>query len=101
MEVVLRPHHGIMYRRAELEELIALHFTTGELGGDLQSDTVTIIGATLYLEKAVRQAVTKTSMLNIDAKPDIDTMELIERDLPLSCSRIRSRGPGGGKGSSA
>ncbi|KAJ2993980.1 hypothetical protein NUW54_g7629 [Trametes sanguinea] len=39
MELMLGPHHGIMYRRAELKELIALHSAHGELGGDLQSDT--------------------------------------------------------------
>ena len=36
-----------------------MHSTAGELGGDLQSDTITIIGATLDLqEKVVRQAMT-------------------------------------------
>ncbi|KAH9895027.1 hypothetical protein C8Q73DRAFT_692696 [Cubamyces lactineus] len=81
MELILGPHHGIMYRRAELKELIALHSATGELGGDLQSDTVTIIGATLDLqEKVVRQAMTpieKVFMLNIDSKLDFDTMKRI------------------------
>ncbi|KAI0365675.1 DUF21-domain-containing protein [Pilatotrama ljubarskyi] len=81
MELVLGPHHGIMYRRAELKELIALHATHGELGGDLQSDTVAIIGATLDLqEKVVRQAMTpleKVFMLNIDSKLDYETMKRI------------------------
>ncbi|RDX50055.1 DUF21-domain-containing protein [Lentinus brumalis] len=81
MEFILGPHHGIMYRRAELKELIALHSTAGELGGDLQSDTITIIGATLDLqEKVVRQAMTpldKTFMLNINTKLDFDMMKLI------------------------
>ena len=66
---------------AELKELIALHSTTGQLGGDLQSDTVTIIGATLDLqEKVVRQAMTpldKVFMLSINSKLDFDTMKLI------------------------
>ncbi|TBU31722.1 hypothetical protein BD311DRAFT_716447 [Dichomitus squalens] len=81
MEIVLGPHHGIMYRRAELKELIALHSATGELGGDLQSDTVNIIGATLDLqEKVVRESMTpldKVFMLSIDAKLDFDTMKRI------------------------
>ena len=48
-----------MYRRAELKELIAMHADAGELGGDLKTDTVTIIGATLDLqEKIVKQAMT-------------------------------------------
>ncbi|KAI0823341.1 hypothetical protein BC628DRAFT_1420924 [Trametes gibbosa] len=81
MEITLGPHHGIMYRRAELKELIALHSAAGELGGDLQSDTVAIIGATLDLqEKVVRQAMTpleKVFMLNIDTKLDYDMMKRI------------------------
>jgi hypothetical protein len=36
---------------AELKELIALHSSVGEYGGDLRSDTVTIIGATLDLQE--------------------------------------------------
>lgn len=76
LEFILGPHHGIIYRRAgmyfcllcllcltrvlttpvELKELIALHSSVGEYGGDLRSDTVTIIGATLDLqEKTVSQ----------------------------------------------
>ncbi|CAL1706812.1 unnamed protein product [Somion occarium] len=81
LEWLLGSHHGIMYRRAELKELIAMHSTTGELGGDLKSDTVNIIGATLDLqEKVVRQAMTpidKVFMLSIDDKLDNDTMKRI------------------------
>jgi hypothetical protein len=36
---------------SELKELIALHSSVGEYGGDLRSDTVTIIGATLDLQE--------------------------------------------------
>ena len=81
LEFILGSSHGIMYRRAELKELIAMHATTGELGGDLKTDTVTIIGATLDLqEKVVRQAMTpidKVFMLNIDSKLDYDTIKKI------------------------
>ncbi|KAH9009170.1 hypothetical protein EDB84DRAFT_1547896 [Lactarius hengduanensis] len=60
LEFTLGPHHGIIYRRAELKELIALHSLVGEYGGDLRSDTVTIIGATLDLqEKTAIHAMTK------------------------------------------
>lgn len=66
---------------SELKELIALHSATGVLGGDLQSDTVTIIGATLDLqEKVIRQAMTpleKVFMLNINSKLDYETMKRI------------------------
>ncbi len=58
-----------------------MHSATGELGGDLQSDTVAIIGATLDLqEKVVRQAMTpldKVFMLSINSKLDFDTMKRI------------------------
>ncbi|KAF7792361.1 hypothetical protein EIP86_003397 [Pleurotus ostreatoroseus] len=81
LEFILGSSHGIMYRRAELKELIAMHSTTGELGGDLKHDTVTIIGATLDLqEKVVKQAMTpidKVFMLNHDCKLDYDTMKQI------------------------
>ncbi|KAH9987909.1 hypothetical protein BJV74DRAFT_963704 [Russula compacta] len=78
LEVILGPHHGIIYRRAELKELIALHSLVGEYGGDLRSDTVTIIGATLDLqEKTTSHAMTKIEnvfMLSINAKLDYATL---------------------------
>ncbi|THH30294.1 hypothetical protein EUX98_g3887 [Antrodiella citrinella] len=81
LEFLLGSNHGIMYRRAELKELIALHATTGELGGDLNLDTVNIIGATLDLqEKVVRQVMTPISevfMLSIDSNLDSATMKQI------------------------
>jgi hypothetical protein len=41
----------------ELKELIALHSSVGEYGGDLRSDTVTIIGATLDLQEKTTSQV--------------------------------------------
>ncbi|KAJ7157306.1 hypothetical protein C8R46DRAFT_1114083 [Mycena filopes] len=76
LEFVLGSHHGIIYRRAELKELIAMHSSHATHGGDLRTDTVTIIGATLDLqEKVVRQAMTPISevfMLSIDSLLDYD-----------------------------
>ncbi|KAI0093001.1 hypothetical protein BDY19DRAFT_921394 [Irpex rosettiformis] len=81
LEWILGPHHGIMYRRAELKELIAMHANTGQLGGDLKTDTVAIIGATLDLqEKVVKQAMTPIDnvfMLNADCNLDYETMKKI------------------------
>ncbi|KIY44768.1 DUF21-domain-containing protein [Fistulina hepatica ATCC 64428] len=81
LEVILGPHHGIIYRRAELKELIAMHSSMATLGGDLKTDTVTIIGATLDLqEKVVTQAMTpieRVFMLSIDAKLDYETLKQI------------------------
>lgn len=64
LELVLGPHHGIIYRRAELKELIAMHSNVGELGGDLNRDTVTIIGGALDLqEKVCSRALSTCNML--------------------------------------
>ncbi|KAF5376366.1 hypothetical protein D9757_008634 [Collybiopsis confluens] len=81
LEFVLGPHHGIIYRRAELKELIAMHSSLATHGGDLKIDTVTIIGATLDLqEKVVRQAMTPIKdvfMLSIDSQLDYDLLRKI------------------------
>jgi len=81
LEWILGPHHGIIYRRTELKELIAMHSNMGHYGGDLKNDTVTIIGATLDLqEKVVSQAMTPIKdvfMLSIDTKLDYDTLRQI------------------------
>ncbi|PCH34757.1 hypothetical protein WOLCODRAFT_78548 [Wolfiporia cocos MD-104 SS10] len=83
LELVLGPHHGIIYRRAELKELIAMHSNMGELGGDLRTDTVTIIGGALDLqEKVVKQAMTPIEnvfMLSIDSRLDESTLRKICR----------------------
>ncbi|KAI6001980.1 hypothetical protein EDD15DRAFT_2541669 [Pisolithus albus] len=102
LEYILGPHHGIIYRRAELKELIAMHSSISSLGGDLKTDTVTIIGATLDLqEKVVKQAMTPIEdvfMLSIDSKLDYDLLKKIcltghsrvpvyeEVDVPLGSS---------------
>ncbi|KAJ3776825.1 hypothetical protein FB446DRAFT_240557 [Lentinula raphanica] len=81
LELVLGPHHGIIYRRAELKELIAMHSSMATHGGDLKTDTVTIIGATLDLqEKIVKQAMTPINdvfMLSIDSELDYDLLNKI------------------------
>lgn len=70
-----------MYRRAELKELIAMHSSISEYGGDLKTDTVTIIGGALDLqEKVVKQAMTPIEdvfMLSIDARLDYETLRKI------------------------
>ncbi|KAJ7594764.1 hypothetical protein C8J56DRAFT_855249 [Mycena floridula] len=81
LDFILGSNHGIIYRRAELKELIAMHSSLSAHGGDLKSDTVTIIGATLDLqEKVVRQAMTPISdvfMLSIDSKLDYALLKKI------------------------
>jgi hypothetical protein len=44
LETILGPHHGIIYRRGELKELINMHSSISPHGGDLKHDTVNIIG---------------------------------------------------------
>ncbi|KAG6916014.1 hypothetical protein DXG01_008825 [Tephrocybe rancida] len=91
LEWVLGPHHGIIYRRAELKELIALHSSNSPLGGDLKIDTVTIIGATLDLqEKVVKQLKAMTPiedvfMLSIESKLDY---ELLKKIVQTGHSRV-------------
>ncbi|KAL0956171.1 hypothetical protein HGRIS_002331 [Hohenbuehelia grisea] len=81
LEFALGPHHGIIYRRAELKELINMHASISHHGGDLAPDTVTIIGATLDLqEKVVRETMTPLKdvfMLSIEDKLDYDNLKLI------------------------
>jgi metal transporter CNNM len=50
-DVLFLPLLAVMATFVELKELIALHSLVGEYGGDLRSDTVTIIGATLDLQE--------------------------------------------------
>ncbi|KAH8929463.1 DUF21-domain-containing protein [Atractiella rhizophila] len=78
LHFVLGPHSGIVYRRAELKELIALHEETANGAGDLNKDTVTIVGGALDLQgKSVKDAMTpidKVFMLNINSKLDFETL---------------------------
>ncbi|CAO1617431.1 unnamed protein product [Parajaminaea phylloscopi] len=79
----LGAHHGIIYRRAELKELVTMHATSGGRGGDLKGDTVMMVGGALDLqEKVVGQAMTpidKVFMLPFDAKLDYPTLQRIVR----------------------
>ncbi|KAF8830058.1 hypothetical protein HHX47_DHR2000685 [Lentinula edodes] len=78
LEFVLGPHHGIIYRRAELKELIAMHSSMATHGGDLKTDTVTIIGATLDLqEKVAMTPINDVFMLSIDSELDYDLLKKI------------------------
>ncbi|KIJ37529.1 hypothetical protein M422DRAFT_177870 [Sphaerobolus stellatus SS14] len=81
LELFLGPHHGIIYRRGELKELINLHSNVSPHGGDLKQDTVAIIGHTLDLqEKVVKNAMTPIEnvfMLPIDAKLDYATLQKV------------------------
>ncbi|KIK57002.1 hypothetical protein GYMLUDRAFT_247276 [Collybiopsis luxurians FD-317 M1] len=57
LDWILGENHGIIYRRVELRELIAMHSSASAHGGDLKTDPVAIIVATPDLqEKIVSQA---------------------------------------------
>ncbi|KAH7874049.1 uncharacterized protein C8R40DRAFT_1070537 [Lentinula edodes] len=104
LDWILGSNHGIIYRRVELKELIAMHSSTSAHGGDLKTDTVAIIGATLDLqEKVVSQAMTPLSnvfMLSIDAELNFDLLKKIvntghsripvyeELDIPVSVKTV-------------
>lgn len=76
----LGPHHGIVYRRSELKELVNMHAATAGRG-DLNNDTVTIVGGALDLqEKVVKQAMTpidRVFMISIDSKLGYETLQQI------------------------
>lgn len=76
----LGPHHGIVYRRSELKELVNMHAATAGRG-DLNNDTVTIVGGALDLqEKVVKQAMTpidQVFMISIDSKLGYETLQQI------------------------
>ena len=60
LEYVLGAHHGIIYRRSELRELIKMHAAGAEGGGDLDRDTVTMAQGALDLaQKTVKEAMTQ------------------------------------------
>ena len=81
--VHLQPHQGLIYRRAELKELVQIHAAAGGHGGDLKGDTVMIVGGALDLqEKFVRDAMTpieQVFMLSFHAKLDYPTLEKVVR----------------------
>ncbi|KAH9817697.1 hypothetical protein DFH28DRAFT_962728 [Melampsora americana] len=75
---ILGPHSGVIYRRAELKELVNLHASQGHHGGDLNQDVVTIVGAAIDLqERVVRDSMTALDhcfMLNVDTQLDYETL---------------------------
>ncbi|GAA5945069.1 uncharacterized protein JCM15063_001649 [Sporobolomyces koalae] len=81
LEWILGAHDGIVYRRAELKELVALHAESAGRHGDLATDTVAIVGATLDLQsKCVRDAMTPAERmfsLPITATLDYKTLGTI------------------------
>ncbi|KAE8272110.1 hypothetical protein A4X09_0g212 [Tilletia walkeri] len=83
LHYLLGAHSGIVYRRAELKELVTMHAAENGKGGDLKGDTIMIVGGALDLqEKVVKDAMTpidKVFMLPYSAKLDYPTLEKIVR----------------------
>lgn len=83
LELILGAHHGIVYRRKELRELIKIHAANGHAGGDLDCDTVIIAQGALDLaQKTVQFAMTPIDdvfMLPIDATLDYKTLDRVVR----------------------
>ncbi|KAJ1805798.1 hypothetical protein LPJ75_005214 [Coemansia sp. RSA 2598] len=72
LDYVLGPDHGVIYKKAELKELVSLSDTAH--GGTLSADEVTIIRGALELgEKLVVEVMTEMKnvyMVDIDARLD-------------------------------
>ncbi|CAD6909150.1 unnamed protein product [Tilletia controversa] len=83
LHYLLGAHSGIVYRRAELKELVTMHAAAYGKGGDLKGDTIMIVGGALDLqEKVVKDAMTpidKVFMLPYSAKLDYATLERVVR----------------------
>lgn len=81
LHYLLGPHHGIVYRRSELKELVKLHAATAGGGGDLKGDTVTIVGGALDMQgKVAEEAMTpidRVVMIPFTARLDYETLEHI------------------------
>ncbi|KAH6568416.1 hypothetical protein BASA83_003820 [Batrachochytrium salamandrivorans] len=79
LDAVLGHRNGVVYRHAELKELVAMH---GEdQAGPLTKDEVSVLRAVLDLrDKSVQNVMTKLSdvfMLPLSAKLDLETMQTI------------------------
>lgn len=83
LEFILGGHHGIIYRRAELKELVNLHSAAQLHGGDLDKDTAEIIGHTLDLQEKVArdamQPIGRVFMLPLSTCLDTETLRTICR----------------------
>lgn len=81
LDLILGENHGMVYRRAELKELIDFHSKTAQHGGDLSIDAVTIMRGALDLqEKKVKNSMTYIDdvfMLPAKAKLDRPTIQRI------------------------
>ncbi|OLL22117.1 DUF21 domain-containing protein [Neolecta irregularis DAH-3] len=81
LDCMIGAHHGVIYRRAELKELINIHSSQRPEGGDLNIDAVTIMRGALDLqEKSVRDVLTPIQdvfMLPLHAKLDRLTIKEI------------------------
>jgi CBS domain containing-hemolysin-like protein len=90
---LLGSHSGMIYRRAELKELVALHQldeTGSHRGGDLQPDTVQIVGTALdFQEKSVADAMTPiANVFMLDLNTTKLDYEVLGRVLQSGHSRI-------------
>ena len=88
LEYILGAHHGIIYRRSELRELIKMHAAGGEGGGDLDKDTVTMAQGALDLaQKSVKEAMTAIDQVFVSGLSASNWG--VEADREGRCSRLR------------
>ena len=73
LEYILGAHHGIVYRRSELRELIKMHAADGHGGGDLDNDTVMMAQGALDLaQKKVSEAMTPIDQVFVSPRVAIE-----------------------------
>lgn len=81
LDLILGENHGMVYRRAELKELIDFHSKQAQHGGDLSIDAVTIMRGALDLqEKKVSNSMTYIDdvfMLHSDTRLNRQTIQRI------------------------
>ncbi|OZJ02073.1 hypothetical protein BZG36_05059 [Bifiguratus adelaidae] len=81
--------HGVLYRRAELKELIALHGASELGGGYLNRDAITIVqGALDFHDKTVRHAMTSIDKVFMLPHDQILNRQCLNRIVRAGHSRI-------------
>lgn len=89
LDLILGENHGMVYRRAELKELIDFHSKQAQHGGDLSIDAVTIMRGALDLqEKKVKNSMTYIDdVFMLHSKTTLDRSN-IQRIVESGHSRI-------------
>ncbi|KAH6903913.1 CBS domain-containing protein [Coprinopsis sp. MPI-PUGE-AT-0042] len=81
LDIVIGHHRGLIYRRNELKELIALHSANETHGGDLCQNTVKLVRAALDLQhkvaKEIMTDIKDVFMLSIESRLDDEALKVM------------------------